>query len=113
VQVLQLGDALRRLIGACHHQHLAIGHESNVTIVLHQLHRPVELILEAVLAHSQVRGLADIAAIEEHSLPTDEHVAPGVIDVAYVRVLGLQGSNVVAPYSEEESSMVKQGVNRI
>lgn len=104
MRLLQPVHSLRRLVRAGHHQDLAVGHESNVAIVFHQLYRTIILVLEAVLTHTQVRSFAYVAPVEMHSFPANEHVAPGEICVATFSILcpGIQGSDVVAPYSKKD-----------
>uniref|UniRef100_A0A182N7H9 Uncharacterized protein n=1 Tax=Anopheles dirus TaxID=7168 RepID=A0A182N7H9_9DIPT len=70
--LLQLHDALLRFVGRCQHQNLTVGKKAKVSIVLHQLHRPVELILEAVLTRAQIAGPADVAPVEEYARPIDK-----------------------------------------
>lgn len=74
--VVELVDRLVWLVGRGEHEEGPIGEEAQVPVVLDQVHRPVELVLEAALAVPYVAGFADVAAVEADPRPFNVHLAP-------------------------------------
>lgn len=52
-----------------------------VAVVVDEVPGPVEVVLEAVLSVAQVRGLADVAAVQVEARALDVHLPPAAVAV--------------------------------